>query len=251
MQVGEVAERLSKADNTIRNWTREFTTYLSADLVERPEGADREYAEEDLYVLATIAEESDKGRKYPQIHEALQRGRRVVELPPPKDPAAEEAKKKIDLVPVQDVYLEQKDKQSLQLELERLVMQQQRELERALVLHKEEVDRLAAAHQDEVGRLKGERDRADQDARTAATQRLEAEIKSARMEERLNAAAQALAGLQSLQQELQKKSEEVGEFRAGNWELKQQLQAQQQYIEHLQKELEQQKQQKGGWFRPK
>ncbi|MCI0422307.1 MAG: hypothetical protein L0312_24310, partial [Acidobacteria bacterium] len=124
----------------------------------------------------------------------------------------------------------------------------QREMERALALHQTTIDRLTAEHQKEVERLSAERDRADQEARMANTQRQEAEIRAARFEEKLAAAIQALEGLQRLQQEIQRQSETLGEYRAGNWELQRQLQAQQQYIESLHQQIEALNQRKRGWF---
>lgn len=241
MQSGEIADLLGKNKNTIINWTRDFADFLSKEAAGKPKGSRREFSDADLYVLATIKDRYEYGLTTEEVQQALERGYRVTRLPEKPDPAIQAARDAVDIVPIQDVLLERKEKQSLELEIERLNLQQQREMERALAAYQATLDGLAADHEKEVTRLAAERDEARKEAKSERDQRREAELKAARVEEKLINAQESMQRLQQAQESIEQLKQQLGQYQAGNVELQNQLG----YVQYL---LEEEKKRKKGWF---
>jgi len=74
--VAEVARLLGKSPSTIRNWSREFETFLSTSAAP-PAGDDRIYQDDDVAVLATVAVMRAERRPFETIRAALHAGERV------------------------------------------------------------------------------------------------------------------------------------------------------------------------------
>lgn len=63
------------SNETIRNWSEEFSRYLSF-LANPGKGRTRSFSEEDMQVLSLIAEMKGKGSTFEEIHIALGKGQR-------------------------------------------------------------------------------------------------------------------------------------------------------------------------------
>lgn len=215
MKTGEVADRLHVAENTIRNWARRFADFLSDEGAGKPAGATREFAEADLYVLATIAELRDKGLTYEQVRSDLARNYRATRLPEKPDADVEAARRRVDLVPTQEVELWMDRLQSLRAEMERMT----------------------ALYQAEVERLVSERDAKAQEAKEERQARIEAEKEAARLLGEVQRQQQLSEQLQEAQARLM-----ALQFLAGdNYRLQEELA----YVRWL---LEEEKQRKRGLF---
>jgi DNA-binding transcriptional MerR regulator len=82
LTVKEVADRLGKSPSTIRNYHAQFGDYLNQ--AGRSAGEDREYTDQDLAVLATVASMKKVKKKNAAIRASLDAGD-LVDIPP--DPA--------------------------------------------------------------------------------------------------------------------------------------------------------------------
>jgi DNA-binding transcriptional MerR regulator len=70
------AEAVFKVSSqTIRNWTREFSRYLSVTATPE-EGRTRLFTDADMQILELISRMKDEGKQYDEIHAALQGGKR-------------------------------------------------------------------------------------------------------------------------------------------------------------------------------
>lgn len=85
--VGQVAKALGVSDSTIRQWARHFEEYVSEG-ANPPKGRTRQYNEEDITVLQTIAVLRDQLVGYEEIDERLSEGERL-EPPPGAQPGLE------------------------------------------------------------------------------------------------------------------------------------------------------------------
>lgn len=85
--VADVARLVNVSPTTIRNWSREYDTFLSASAAP-PAGEDRLYQEEDIAVMATIAAMRQERQSFEAIRAALADGERI--QPPAEDQPEEE-----------------------------------------------------------------------------------------------------------------------------------------------------------------
>ncbi len=66
----QVADRIGKHDNTVRNYARQFNEFLSP---EPPKGEARTFTDDDVRILGFISRLSDSGMSYDDIREAVKR----------------------------------------------------------------------------------------------------------------------------------------------------------------------------------
>lgn len=97
MKTGEIAERLGVSDNTIRNWSRDYANYLSDQGAGLQPGATREFTQDDVIVLATIAEYRDSGLTHEQISDLLDEGKRTALIPPPPPMNEDRVRENVEL----------------------------------------------------------------------------------------------------------------------------------------------------------
>lgn len=149
-KTGEIAKRINVHENTVRHWADEYRAHMSAGAV----STKRKFTDDDLRVLATVADLRDKGIAPGDIAAALADGKRVSELPPLPSPAEEAAKDEIKLVPLANVERALNEVVRLEAELARVIH------ERDLALEKRETDTTALntkinALTSEIGELRG------------------------------------------------------------------------------------------------
>ncbi len=70
MKMKQVADRIGKHDNTIRNYAKQFNEFLSP---EPPKGEARIFTDDDVRILGFISRLSDSGMSYDDIREAVKR----------------------------------------------------------------------------------------------------------------------------------------------------------------------------------
>lgn len=93
-RTGEIAERLKVHENTIRAWADSYSDLLTA----RANGAKRKFTNDDLLILATVAEYRDKGLSFDAIRDVLVSGQRIAEVPEIPTPEAIEARESVALI---------------------------------------------------------------------------------------------------------------------------------------------------------
>jgi DNA-binding transcriptional MerR regulator len=84
MRMKQVADRLNKHDNTLRNWADWYAEFLSPA---PPKGEVRHFTDDDFRVLAFVNDLSDKGLNKAAIHEALKEKQNSGTPYPPVNPA--------------------------------------------------------------------------------------------------------------------------------------------------------------------
>lgn len=82
LAVIELARAFSVTTSTIRNWSKEFSAYLSPFAAPDQPGDQREFTEGDAAILAAVAEMRRRHAPYSEIHAALAGGERGVWPPP-------------------------------------------------------------------------------------------------------------------------------------------------------------------------
>jgi DNA-binding transcriptional MerR regulator len=100
IKAGEVSKRLKVHANTIRNWADEYSTFMSPDALGKSPGGKRRFTEDDLRILATVAELRNQGIGSDKIRDALASGRRADIIPPLPSPEEESARQSIALIPL-------------------------------------------------------------------------------------------------------------------------------------------------------
>jgi DNA-binding transcriptional MerR regulator len=70
MRIQQVADRIGKHSNTVRNYARQFSAFLSP---EPSKGDIRTFTDDDVRILAFISRLSDNGMPYEDITQALKR----------------------------------------------------------------------------------------------------------------------------------------------------------------------------------
>lgn len=100
IKAGEVAKRLKVHANTIRNWADEYAAHMSPDALGQAPGGKRRFTEDDLRILATVAELRGQGIGADKIRDALADGRRADIIPPLPTPEEESARQSIALIPL-------------------------------------------------------------------------------------------------------------------------------------------------------
>lgn len=171
MKTGEVAERLGVSDNTIRNWSREYIGYLSEQGAGRQLGATREFTQEDVLVLATIAEYRRTGLTHEQISALLDEGKRTNLIPPPVAASEERVRESVELTTRDQAEIE-----ILQAQLNMLQVQfanNLQEREDAIKAEREALQRIDELHH-ELGEAKATAARMEE--RASRINVLEAEI---------------------------------------------------------------------------
>jgi DNA-binding transcriptional MerR regulator len=82
MKTGELAARLGVAENTIRNWAREYgAEFLSEQGRGYLVGATRTFDERDVLMMASISDLRSGGLTHAQVKESLRGGYRARRLP--------------------------------------------------------------------------------------------------------------------------------------------------------------------------
>lgn len=142
----DLRKRFNVAKETLRQWSIEFAPYLSPSATPTDKGKHRLYTDDDLGVLALVAELKDRGVTFDEIHLALKNGQRG-DVPDDPDGLA--------LIPQQQqVALIQARVLELQDEVERLKpFEGQVMVERTLREHYQEQLKIA---QEEIARLNRE-----------------------------------------------------------------------------------------------
>jgi DNA-binding transcriptional MerR regulator len=68
MKMKQIADRLGKHDNTIRNYARQYAEFLSS---QPAKGEHRIFTDDDARIIAFISHLSDNGMRHEEIHQAL------------------------------------------------------------------------------------------------------------------------------------------------------------------------------------
>jgi DNA-binding transcriptional MerR regulator len=149
-KTGEIAKRINVHENTVRNWTDEYRAHMSPSAL----GAKRKFNEDDLRVLATIADLREKGIAPGDIADALTDGKLIAELPPMPTAAEEAARDEIRLVPLANVERALNEAVRLESELARVTQERDIAIERRdrdVTTYNERI----AALTGEIGELRG------------------------------------------------------------------------------------------------
>ncbi len=162
MKMKQVADRIGKHDNTIRNYAKEFKDFLSAEPLK---GEARIFTDDDVRILAFVSRLSDSGMSYDDIHEAVRRKLSEGSPFPPMIPAATPSESQ-GLIPLPEVEarLAQKDAQISQLEarleeVRKQIEQNRQERREERETYTEQIGRL----NQEIGELKAELKRVGRD----------------------------------------------------------------------------------------
>lgn len=96
--VSQVARAINRTPPTVRAWVKEFSDHLSTT-ANPPRGEERQFSEEDVAVLRTVATMRDQGTEYADIIAALDRGERLepVDAPPVDAPPSGKASGAADM----------------------------------------------------------------------------------------------------------------------------------------------------------
>lgn len=79
----QIGKHLSVSDATIRNWSAEFSAYLSPGSQTAAPGEIRTFTQDDLVILETVAALRQQNLSYADIHERLAAGERIeIDAPP-------------------------------------------------------------------------------------------------------------------------------------------------------------------------
>jgi len=73
---GDLVDQFGVTKQTIRSWTAEFAEHLSP-LANPPKGGKRIYEDDDVRVMAAVAQLRQAGRSFADIHGELSEGKRV------------------------------------------------------------------------------------------------------------------------------------------------------------------------------
>ena len=161
MRMKQVADRLGKHDNTIRNYAKEFKDFLSP---EPARGEARIFTDDDVRVLAFISRLSDSAMSYDDIREAMRRKLTEGTPFPPVIPASPIVESK-GLIPLPEVeaQLAKKDAQITQLEARLEELRKQIEQNRQERREEREIytDQIGKLNQ-EIGELRSELKRLNQ-----------------------------------------------------------------------------------------
>ena len=130
MKTGEVAKRIGVSENSVRNWANEFGEEFLSKLGRGGNRRTRRFDEEDVLVLATIADRRKIGLTYDNIRDLLRDEQRVEEVPPLPDPDEEDARHRVQLVPLPELQKWQFQVEHLRSELQRIAELHQAELDR-------------------------------------------------------------------------------------------------------------------------
>lgn len=79
----DLSERFEVSEQTIRNWSNEFASFLSPDATPPGERAPRYFTPEDERILSTVATLRQQRKSYAEIAELLEEGHRVEEREAP------------------------------------------------------------------------------------------------------------------------------------------------------------------------
>jgi DNA-binding transcriptional MerR regulator len=100
---GNLAKRLEVSPATIRSWADEYSDHLSAQAAPDATGAARKFDDRDQVIMATVADGRNQGLNHEQIHELLNAGKTVEELPELPTEEEEQARADIELVPMTEL----------------------------------------------------------------------------------------------------------------------------------------------------
>lgn len=149
-KAGDIAKRLDIHPNTVRNWSDEYTRFLSGGAVGKAPGTRRRYNDQDALVLATIASLRNQGLKPAQIVEALENGRLVETLPPLPTAEEEAARASIELVAMPEYTRVLDQLRSAELEKQRIITERD-----SAYLARDKANERIAELQHEIGQLQG------------------------------------------------------------------------------------------------
>lgn len=154
MKTTEIAKRLGVSTNTIRNWCKEYATFLSADAKVSGSGTVRHFSDRDALILATISDLRNKGLPHEQISKALAENRLVETLPGAATPEEEHVRRNLALVPLAQLQRALDQMQVLQGEIERLTHERDRALAAREADTQKYTERIADLNR-ELGRARG------------------------------------------------------------------------------------------------
>ena len=118
MKTGEVATRLRVSSQTVRNWKDEWAKFLSPRLADSARGIALMFSDKDVRVLATVAACKIQQFTTEQIRAVLENDDNLVEIPPIPSKAEQEARAKVELIPL-SVY--HRERQVLITERDRII----------------------------------------------------------------------------------------------------------------------------------
>lgn len=150
IKAGEAAKRLKVHANTIRNWADEYSAYMSPEALGQSPGGKRRFTEDDLRILATVAELRGQGIGAEKIREALGNGRRTDVIPPLPTPEEEQARQSIALIPLPEYTRILDLLKSREDELARVISERD-----AALADKDTLNTRIADLQREIGQLQG------------------------------------------------------------------------------------------------
>jgi DNA-binding transcriptional MerR regulator len=147
---GNLAKRLEVSPATIRSWADEYSDHLSAQAAPDATGAARKFDDRDQVIMATVADGRNQGLNHEQIHELLNAGKTVEELPELPTEEEEQARADIELVPITELKRALDLARTYETERDRLQVERDKALEESNRL-RDEIARLER----EAGRLEG------------------------------------------------------------------------------------------------
>ncbi len=131
MTSGELARRLNVSRDTVRNYARDFSEFLSNEATGAGmPNAKRRYSWDDARTLATVANLRAKGLNVEQIRAALRDGERLDTVPDAPTPAEQEARSRVQLVPLSEYQRIADVLRVREVELDRLREERDSALER-------------------------------------------------------------------------------------------------------------------------
>lgn len=166
MRTKQVADRLGKHENTVRNYAQQFAEFLSPA---PPKGEYRDYTDDDVRVLHFVAQLSDKSMRIEDIKSTLRhRLDEGTSLPPVIPPVSPVEKQGLVTVPEMETQLALKDAQLRELqirmeELRRELTELKTQQRQERTDHRDELSRISQQYMqqvvslsEEIGRLKAE-----------------------------------------------------------------------------------------------
>lgn len=145
MKMKQIADRIGKHDNTVRNYAKQFAEFLSP---EPPKGESRIFTDSDLRILGFVSRLSDSGMSYDEINQALKRKMSEGSPFPPILPIASSAETQ-GLITIAEAESRLVIKDAKIAELEARLEELRKQIEQFREERREERD----AYTDQVGKL--------------------------------------------------------------------------------------------------
>ncbi|MCC7451977.1 MAG: MerR family transcriptional regulator [Anaerolineae bacterium] len=159
MKMKQVAERLGKHENTIRNYARQFAEFLSP---EPQQGEHRVFTDDDMRILGFISRLSESGLKQNAIRDALKQKLTegtpfppILPTPPQSEPRGLITLQEMEVrLAAKDAELRELQGRIEELRRENAALREQQQREREAYL--KQIMELSSKLSEEIGRLKAE-----------------------------------------------------------------------------------------------